>query len=212
MTMYRAKSLGKARYEVFDSSMHTQAMTRLQLENDLQRAIKHGEFRLEYQPIVSLDNGIIRGFEALVRWQHPLRGLVAPIEFIPVAEETGLIVPIGWWVLRNACIQMCKWQQNLATSLPLTINVNFSTKQFSQPHLVEQIEQILQETGLEASCLQLEITESVIADNPESVAAILWQLKELGVRLYIDDFGTGYSSLSYLHRFPIDGLKIRPLA
>lgn len=207
VTMYRAKSLG-TRYEVFDSSMHTQAMTRLQLENDLQRAIKRKEFRLEYQPIVSLDNGTIIGFEALVRWQHPLRGLVAPIEFIPVAEETGLIVPIGWWVLRKACMQMYQWQQNSATTLALTINVNFSTKQFSQPHLVEQIEQILQETGLEASCLQLEITESVIADNPESVAAILWQLKELGVRLYIDDFGTGYSSLSYLHRFPIDGLKI----
>lgn len=208
VTMYRAKSLGKARYEIFDSSMHTQAMTRLQLENDLQRAIKREEFRIEYQPIVSLNNGMIYGFEALVRWQHPLRGLVAPTEFIPVAEETGLIVPIGWWILRKACIQTRKWQQNLVPTVPLTISVNFSAKQFSQPNLAQQIEQILQETGLEANCLQLEITETVIIDNPESVAAILLQLKELGVRLYIDDFGTGYSSLSYLHRFPIDGLKI----
>ncbi len=208
VTMYRAKSLGKARYEVFDSSMHTQAMTRLQLENDLQRAIKREEFRIEYQPIVSLNNGMIYGFEALVRWQHPLRGRVAPTEFIPVVEETGLIVPIGWWVLRKACIQTRKWQQNLVTTVPLTISVNFSAKQFSQPNLVEQIEQILQETGLEANCLQLEITESVIIDNPTAVAAILLQLKKLGVRLYIDDFGTGYSSLSYLHRFPVNGLKI----
>ena len=205
VTMYRAKTL-RTRYEVFDETIHTEAMTLLQLE-DLKRAIKREEWRIEYQPIVSLNNGIIHGFEALVRWQHPLRGLIAPIEFIPVAEETGLIIPIGWWILRQACIQMRKWQQNLVTTLPLTINVNFSAKQFSQPHLVEQIKQILQETGLEASYLQLEITESALVNNPESIAH-LYQLKELGVRLYIDDFGTGYSCLSYLHRFPIDGLKI----
>ncbi|WP_250121460.1 EAL domain-containing protein [Chroococcidiopsis sp. CCMEE 29] len=208
VTMYRAKALGKARYEVFDTTMHTKAVELLQLENDLQRAIQRQEFRIDYQPIVSLKNGRVNGFEALLRWRHPERGLVSPSEFIPVAEETGLIVPLGWWVLREACRQTRAWQDYFVATSPLTISVNFSAKQFSQPYLVERIEQILQETELDAHCLKLEITESVIMGNAESAAAILLRLRMLGVQLYIDDFGTGYSSLSYLHRFPIDALKI----
>lgn len=206
VTMYRAKSSGKARYEVFDQTIHTQPIALLQLENDLQRAIKREEFRIDYQPIVSLTNGTIIGFEALLRWQHPLRGIVSPREFLPLAEETNLIIPIDWWMLRKACIQARKWQQ--IDTLPLTINVNFSGLQFTQPHLVELIEQILQETGLEASCLQLEINQTAIINNPESVTAILWQLKQLGVRLYIDNFCYYDSCFSYLHNLPIDGLKI----
>lgn len=205
VTMYRAKSSGKARYEVFDQTIHTQPLALLQLENDLQRALKREEFRIDYQPIVSLTNGIIIGFEALLRWQHPLRGIVLPREFLPLAEETNLIIPIDWWSLRKACIQARKWQQ--IDTLPLTINVNFSGLQFTQPHLVELISQVLQETGLEASCLQLEINQTTIINNPD-VTAILWQLKQLGVQLYIDNFGYCDSSLSYLHNLPIDGLKI----
>ncbi|MGE5658911.1 MAG: EAL domain-containing protein [Actinomycetota bacterium] len=206
--MYHAKALGKARHEVFDLSMHTRAVALLQLENDLRRAVERHEFLLFYQPIVSLTNGGISGFEVLLRWQHPQRGLVAPGEFIQVAEETRLIVPIGWWMLRSACQQMREWQQQFPTNPPLTISVNLSNQQFTQPDLIEQIEQILTETGLEARSLKLEITESVIMENAESATALLAQLRALGVQLYIDDFGTGYSSLSRLHSFPTDALKI----
>ena len=207
-TMYRAKVLGKGRYEVFDKTMHTQAMALLQLENDLRRAIERQEFRLHYQPIVSLKSNRVTGFEALARWQHPERGLVSPAEFIPVAEETGLIVPIGAWVLREACRQMRAWQVQFPVHSPLTISVNISGKQFSQPDLIKQIKQILHETGLDARSLKLEITESVLMENAESAVAMIVQLQNLGIRLSMDDFGTGYSSLSYLHRFPIDTLKI----
>jgi diguanylate cyclase (GGDEF)-like protein len=206
-TMYRAKAGGKARSEVFDSTMRIQAIARLQLETDLQWALKRQEFQLYYQPIVSLNNGNIKGFEALVRFCHPIRGLVEPAEFIPLTEETGLIVPLGYWVLREACRQLKTWQMQFPAT-PLTITVNLSGKQLLQADLVEQIEQILQETNLEPRSLGLEITESAIIQNAESAAIMLSQLKRLGVRLYMDDFGTGYSSLSYLHRFPIDTLKI----
>lgn len=206
--MYQAKARGKARYEVFDITMHTSAIALLQLETDLRRAIDRHEFRIHYQPIVSLFSGRINGFEALVRWQHPDRGLVSPTEFIPVAEETGLMIPIGWWVLREACRQMHVWQVQFPANPPLTISVNLSGKQFSQPDLSEQIKQILQETSLDPRTLKLEITESVIMENAESATIMLSQLQTLGVQLYMDDFGTGYSSLSYLHRFPIDILKI----
>lgn len=208
IAMYRAKALGRARYEIFDTAMHTRAVALLQLELDLRQAVNRQEFRLHYQPVVSLDTGRMTGFEALIRWQHPERGLISPAEFIPVAEETGLIVPIGWWVLSEACRQMHTWQMQSLTAAPLTISVNLSSKQFTQPNLAEQIHQILQSTGLEAKSLRLEITESAVMENAESAIATLLQLKELGVQLYIDDFGTGYSSLSYLHRFPIDTLKI----
>jgi diguanylate cyclase (GGDEF)-like protein len=206
-TMYRAKSTGKARYEVFDRAMQNQAMARLQLEIDLRWALERQELHVYYQPIMSLNNSRIAGFEALVRWQHPQRGWISPTEFIPVAEEAGLIVPLGWWVLREACSQIRAWQQ-LPTDLPLTISVNISGKQFAQPNLVKEIQQILQETGLDASSLKLEITESVLVDKTEAAVAILKQLKALGIGLSIDDFGTGYSSLSYLHQMPIDTLKI----
>lgn len=211
--MYRAKILGKARHEIFDTDMHTHAVALLELETDLRRAIEHQEFQVYYQPIVELKTSKIIGFEALVRWQHPDHGLISPIKFIPIAEETGLIVPIGQWVLREACRQVRTWQvqfpQNPQRSnLPLSVSVNLSSKEFLQPNLTQKISQILQETDLDARSLKLEITESAIMENAETTAAMLLQLKMLGVQLYIDDFGTGYSSLSYLHRFSVDALKI----
>ena len=207
--MYRAKALGKARYEVFDATMHAQAQERLQLETDLRQAIERCEFQLHYQPIVSLVTEAVIGFEALIRWQHPQRGLIFPEDFMPVAEETGLITSISQWVLQEACHQMGVWQRKFPASQPLTIGVNLSRKQLSQLHLVQRLELILQETGLDASSLKLEVTETALMDDREEVAAqILSQLKELGVQLSVDDFGTGYSSLSCLHYFPIDTLKI----
>lgn len=206
IALYRAKSLGKARHEVFNAVMHEQAVMRLQLENDLRRAIEQQEFHLHYQPIVLLKTESIVGFEALIRWQHPQRGSVSPAEFIPLAEETGLIVPIGYWVLYEACRQMYEWQRQFSVE-PMTMSVNLSTKQFAQLDLIAKIEQILLQTGLDARNLKLEITESSLMET-DSTAAMLGQLQALGVQLQIDDFGTGYSSLSYLHRFPIDTLKI----
>lgn len=206
--MYRAKALGKARAEVFGKDMHTLAVARLQLEIDLRRAIERQEFRLHYQPIIFLETGKIQGFEALVRWQHPDRGFIHPAEFIPVAEETGLIVPIGQWVLREACRQMHIWQEQSSNNFSLTISVNLSRKQFAQPNLVEQIKQILQETKLDPRNLSLEITESIVMENAEAATSMLLHLVALGMQLHMDDFGTGYSSLSYLHRFPINTLKI----
>jgi diguanylate cyclase (GGDEF)-like protein len=206
--MYRAKALGKARYEIFNAGMRDQAVTRLQLETDLRRALKHQEFQLQYQPIVLLETASLTGFEALVRWQHPERGAISPAEFIPIAEETGLILPLGQWVLREACRQMVAWQVQFSSNPSLTISVNISGRQFGQPNLIAQIKQILQETGLNAASLKLEITESVLMENTESATDMLLQLKALGVQLHMDDFGTGYSSLSYLHRFPVDMLKV----
>ena len=208
MTMYRAKELGKARLEVFDPTLHNKAMARLQLEIDLRRALENNELQVYYQPIVCLNNGKIAGYEALMRWKHPKRGFVSPVEFIPLAEETGLIISLGRWVLHQACYQLRIWQQQTFTSPPLTISVNISAKQFAEPNLIETIKEILQETQLDASSLKLEITESVLVDNPANAVAILKQLKALGIKLSIDDFGTGYSSLSYLHQMPFDTLKI----
>jgi diguanylate cyclase (GGDEF)-like protein/PAS domain S-box-containing protein len=208
IAMYRAKASGKARYAIFDESMYTQAAQLLQLEMDLRRAIERQEFQVYYQPIVSLETYKINGFEALLRWQHPELGFVSPERFIPLAEETGMIVPIGYWVLREACRQMRTWQLRSATNPPLTISVNISSKQFSHPHLIEQIRQILQDTGLEGSSLKLEITETVLMENSDSATAMLLQLRQMGIQLHIDDFGIGYSSLSYLHRFPSSALKI----
>jgi diguanylate cyclase (GGDEF)-like protein/PAS domain S-box-containing protein len=206
--LYRAKEQGKACYAVFDSLMYDRAVALLQLETDLRWAIERQEFRLHYQPIVSIATGAITGFEALVRWQHPKRGLISPAEFIPVAEETGLIVPIGQWVLQESCQQLCQWQAQFPSSAPLTMSVNLSTKQFSQPDLAQQIDHILQQTGLDPTCLKLEITESGIMQNDQFAALMLKQLKQLRIQLCIDDFGTGYSSLSRLRHFPIDVLKI----
>ena len=206
--MYHAKELGKARHEVFDLSMHTRAVALLQLENDLRRALDSQEFQLYYQPIVSLTSGTISGFEALLRWYHPQRGIVCPGEFIVVAEETRLIVPIGWWMMRSACRQTHQWHQKFPAHPLLTISVNLSNQQFKQPDLIPRLREILQETQLDPRSLKLEITEGVIMDNAESSATILAELKNLEVQLYIDDFGTGYSSLSRLHTFPTDALKI----
>ena len=205
--MYRAKTLGKARYEVFNSTMHDHVLTLLQLGNSLQRAVERQELRIQYQPIILIETGKITGFEALVRWQHPDRGLIFPNDFISIAEESGVIIPLGYWVLREACCQMRAWQLQFSDD-SLTISVNLSSKQFLQPDLVAQISQVLRETGLNSRCLKLEITESVIMENLESATSMLLQLKDLGCELHMDDFGTGYSSLSYLHRFPFDLLKI----
>ena len=208
MAMYRAKARGKARHEVFDAEMHTRAVALLQLETDLRWAIERNEFRLHYQPIVTLDSGAIIGFEALIRWQHPERGLVSPAEFIPIAEETGWIIPIGRWVLQEACAQLAKWQREVPAATPLSMSVNLSGKQFSQPDLIEIIKAVLDETDIIPGTLQLEITESAIMEEAQIVTSRLLELRQLGVKLGLDDFGTGYSSLSYLHRFPLDTLKI----
>jgi EAL domain-containing protein (putative c-di-GMP-specific phosphodiesterase class I) len=178
------------------------------MENDLRRAIDREELRVYYQPIVSLENGNLAGFEALIRWQHPERGFINPADFIPLAEDTGLIVPLGLWILKRACQQLCKWQWQSPANRSLFMSVNLSGKQVAQPSLVSDIREILDETHVEARHLKLEITESAVMENAERAARILNRLKELGVQLSIDDFGTGYSSLSYLHRFPVNTLKI----
>ena len=206
--MYRAKALGKARYEVFDADMRASVMARLQLETDLHRALEREELRNFYQPIVALASGEIAGFEALLRWQHPTRGLLGPIEFIPVAEETGLIRELGWWNLRKACQQISEWRAGSIAHRHLSISVNLSAKQFLQPKLVEDIRNLLHELALPPEALKLEITESTVMADPSAAIEMLQQIKSLGIRLAIDDFGTGYSSLSYLHRFPLDTLKI----
>ena len=206
--LYRAKALGKARYEVFDMEMRDRAVARLRLDTDLRRAIERGDFQLYYQPIVSLQHGTIEGFEALLRWPHWDRGLVYPADFIPVAEETGLILPMGWWALREACRQLATWQRMVGPDRVLTMAVNLSGKQFAQLDMAPLIERILKETGVPAAAVKLEITESAIVDNTASMIGLLLQLKALGLQIAIDDFGTGYSSLSYLHRLPIDSLKI----
>ncbi|OLE52875.1 MAG: hypothetical protein AUG51_15950 [Acidobacteria bacterium 13_1_20CM_3_53_8] len=208
IAMHRAKISGESRQQVFDTTMHSHAVALLKLETDLRKTVTEQEYRICYQPIVSLKTDRIAGFEALVRWQHPERGLVFPDEFIPVAEETGLIIHLDRWVLREAAAQMRKLHERYPARMPLTVSVNLSAKQFSRHDLIRQVEQILCDTGLDASNLKLEITENVLLINTDSVNRMLTQLKALGVELHLDDFGTGYSSLSYLHRFPIDALKI----
>lgn len=207
LTMYYAKANGKAQYAVFDPAMHTKAVTRLQSETDLRQALERQNLCLYYQPILNLTTHQLIGFEALIRWQHPTRGWVSPAELISLAEETGLILPLGQWVLQEACRQMQAWQVQFS-SRSLTINVNISSNQITQPDLTEQIEQALRQTGLAADRLKLEITESVIMKNIEIACAKLKTLRSLGVQVSIDDFGTGYSSLSYLQKLPIDTLKI----
>ena len=212
IAMYRAKSAGKARSEMFDKEMHVQGVKRLQFETELRRAIQRDEFAIRYQPIINLETLRIAGFEALVRWNHPERGLLAPNEFIAVAEETGMIVQIGQWVLRESCRQMRVWETRRkmldADSQAMTISVNLSCKQFLQPDLVEQVEAALNEAGLPAGCLKLEITESHIMENPDAAISMMNRLRTLGVEFSLDDFGTGYSSLDHLHRLPVSSLKI----
>ena len=206
--MYHAKAKGKARHEVFDSCMSAPALDRMDLEMDLRSAISRQEFRLHYQPILRLDTGRITEVEVLIRWQHEKRGLLQPDAFIGLTEETGLIVPIGQWVLSEACRQARVWQLEFPSDPPLVMSVNLSAKQFQHPQLVDEITQALTESGLEASCLKLEITESVVMQDAPATLAKLKELKDLGIRLAIDDFGTGYSSLGYLKSFPVDTLKI----
>jgi diguanylate cyclase (GGDEF)-like protein/PAS domain S-box-containing protein len=206
--MYRAKEHGRGSFELFDIGMHVRNAALSQLETGLRRALAHGEFRVHYQPIISLESWRISGFEALVRWEHPEHGYISPLKFIPVAEETGLIIPIGQWVLREACEQLRAWQEQFPSEPPLSISVNLSGKQLSQPDLIDRISKILDETGLAPESLNIEITESAIIENIDAAATTLKRIKALGIRLSLDDFGTGYSSLSYLHRFPIDTLKI----
>lgn len=206
--MYRAKSAGKAQHIIFDSEMHAQVLNRMKLEADLRRGVERQEFFLLYQPIVSLHTERLAGFEALVRWRHPERGFVSPTEFIPLAEETGLIVPIGHWVMQEACRQLKEWQAAYPDSFPLHISVNLSCRQFMQPNLIRQIESVLEETDMDPRYLKLELTESAVMDNVEAAIKQLQEIRDLGIKLSMDDFGTGYSSLSYLHRFPLNTLKI----
>jgi len=208
LAMYRAKTIGHASYAVFDSAMHESAVALHRLEMDLRRAVERDEFVVHYQPIVSLDTDRILGFEALLRWEHPQWGLVAPDYFIHVAEETGLIVPLGWWVLHESCAQTRRWQELFPLDPPLSISVNVSGKLIVQPDLIAQVQWILEKTGLSASSLRLEITESAIMSHGVKSLGALESLRALGVQLHIDDFGTGYSSLSYLQRFSYDSIKI----
>jgi diguanylate cyclase (GGDEF)-like protein len=208
IAMYRAKENGKARYEMFDQLMHARAVSRLQLESDLRQAVEQKEFAVYYQPIMALKTGRLAGFEALVRWNHPRRGIVSPGDFVPVAEETGLIVPIGQWVLEEACKKVREWQMQSPTHRTLSLSVNLSARQVAQTDLLANIKSALATSKLNPHHLKLEITESVVMENAEAAALMFKQLRSLGVQLSIDDFGTGYSSLSYLHRFPLNYLKI----
>jgi diguanylate cyclase (GGDEF)-like protein len=208
LAMYHAKAKGKARHEIFDGTMSAPALDRMDLEMDLRSAITNRDFRLHYQPILRLETGRIVEVEALIRWQHEKRGLLQPDAFIGLTEETGLIVPIGQWVLTEACRQARAWQIEFPRTPALGMSVNLSAKQFQNPKLVEEITDALTMSGLDPACLKLEITESVVMQDVPATLAKLHELKELGVRLAIDDFGTGYSSLGYLKRFPVDTLKI----
>lgn len=206
--MYRAKEKGEVDYQVFDPSMDEQSLSRLKLENDLRQAIEGEEFAIHYQPLVNLQTTRTFEVEALVHWKHPERGLVPPSEFIPLAEESGLIVPLGKWVLKESCRQAREWQERYPSRPPLILSVNLSGKQLQHPDMVRTVEQILRETGLEARCLGLDITETVLIETAEGSGSVLERLKGMGVRLNIDDFGTGYSSFYYLKHLPADTLKI----
>ena len=208
VAMYEAKSEGKARFKVFNEEMYEKALRRLELENELRRAIEGGELRVHYQPKISLENGTIVGMEALARWEHPERGLIPPDEFIPLAEETDLIHPLGAWVLGEACGRAREWQDRYPHVGDLVMSVNISAKQFQQPELVADLTRILEQSGLAPHHLQLEITESVVTEDMDFTTRVMRELKELGVQLSIDDFGKGYSSLTSLKKFPLDDLKI----
>lgn len=209
--MYRAKEGGKARHEVFSAEMRARAVSLLRLETDLRRAVEREEFAVHYQPIVSLRSGKIVGLEALLRWEHPERGLVSPEEFVQLAEEMGLIVPIGTLVLREACHRAAHWRTAFPDLRPLSMSVNLSAIQVARPGLVDLVEGTLRESGLDGRILHLELTEGALMREPETAVAVLSDLRNLGVRVHIDDFGTGYSSLSLLHRFTVDALKIDQL-
>jgi EAL domain-containing protein (putative c-di-GMP-specific phosphodiesterase class I) len=206
--MYRAKERGRNRYEVFDSSMRVEAVERLEMEQALRRALGRSELCLFYQPVLDVDSGSVVGVEALLRWNHPERGLLRPAEFISLAEDTGLILPIGRWALQEACRQAQRWREADPQRLPLTIAVNLSARQLAQPDVADMVAEALESTGTDPSQVWLEITESVLTGDTETTIGALRALKALGVRLSVDDFGTGYSSLLYLKRFPVDTLKV----
>ncbi|NCJ07049.1 EAL domain-containing protein [Synechococcales cyanobacterium C] len=208
IAMYRAKNQGKGRYAIFDQVMYDQTLKRLEIESDLRQAVEQSAFFLCYQPIFNIQSGQLYGFEALIRWQHPQKGLVSPADFIPTAEETGLIIPIGKWVLREACRQLRTWQVQFPEIPDLKLSVNLSGKQIQDPTLLTTIDQILAESGLDGSCLRLEITESMLMDSGEDSSHLLLQLRDRSILLSIDDFGTGYSCLSYLRRLPVNTLKV----
>jgi EAL domain-containing protein (putative c-di-GMP-specific phosphodiesterase class I) len=207
IAMYYAKDRGDE-FVVFDEQMHTRAVSLVELETDLRYAIERGEFEMHYQPIVDLQNLQLAGFEALVRWNHPTFGQIAPDRFIPVSESTGLIVPMTLMILEMSCSQMVDWQKRFPATSPRFVSVNISGVHFGNPALVEQIKDVLARTGISPRCLKLEITETAIMENGENAVAMLREIRDLGVQLSIDDFGTGYSSLGYLQQFPIDTLKI----
>ncbi len=206
--MNRAKLAGRARHELFEAEMHADVVARLRLETQLRRALERDELVLYYQPIVRLDTGLLAGFEALVRWRHPERGLLRPAEFIDMAEETGIIIPIGWWVLRQACLQLREWVNRVPGAERLTMNINLSARQFRQPDLLPRIDAVLAETGVRGNAVELEITESVFLESGELATRAVTELRQRGVRVCIDDFGTGYSSLGYLRRLSVDTVKI----
>jgi EAL domain-containing protein (putative c-di-GMP-specific phosphodiesterase class I) len=208
IAMYRAKAAGKARFEVFDRDMHQNAVALLKLETELRLGVQNNNFVMHYQPIIDFGSGRIVGFEALVRWEHPERGLIAPTNFIAIAEETGLIVPLGWWVLEESCRQTREWQQRFPSNPPLFISVNVSGKLFMKHGIVDRLLATLEATGLPPESLRLEVTENVVLEHVDAALDNLQTLRGLGIQLSIDDFGTGYSSLSYLQRFHYDELKI----
>ena len=207
IAMYQAKENHQGSM-VFDQTMHIRAVTRMQLETDLRHAVERDELIVYYQPIIDLATMSLNGFEALMRWRHPQRGIVPPNEFIPLAEETGLIVPLTLWILRESCRQTVEWQRRSPRHRPLMVSVNLSGRHFEQSDIVGQVRGVIEETGIDPTCLKLELTESAVMENAERTITLLKQLRALGVQLSIDDFGTGYSSLSYLHRFPINMLKV----
>jgi predicted signal transduction protein with EAL and GGDEF domain len=208
LAMYRAKTLGKARCEVFDAALHASAVSRLKLETELRKAIECGELRVHYQPIIRLSDKQIAGFEALVRWEKPGVGLISPAEFIAVAEDSGLILPMNRWLRLEACKRMQLWNRDFPINPPLVLSLNVTAKEFVHPSLVSDVKDALEQTGLSPFCLQLEILETAAMGEPGKTEEVLRKVKTLGVRLSIDDFGTGYSSLNRLRHFPIDALKI----
>jgi EAL domain-containing protein (putative c-di-GMP-specific phosphodiesterase class I) len=209
--MYRAKARGRNRYMVFDTEMYGRMRLQLELESDLRQALQRNELAVHYHPVISLERGNVAGMEALLRWAHPERGVLLPGEFIALAESTGLIVEIGWWVLREACRQLRAWQLQYPVSAPrLSMSVNFSARQFLQPNLLEKIDVILEETGVEPGSLRLDLTEAAVGQDPEQAARLLGQLRDRGIEICIDDFGTGYSSLRELQELPISVVKIAP--
>jgi EAL domain-containing protein (putative c-di-GMP-specific phosphodiesterase class I) len=208
IAMYHAKASGKARFEVFDVQMRSQAFSRLETEQELRIALEKQEIELYYQPIISIDSNRVVSLEALIRWNHPRRGLLLPGEFLPIAEESGLILSIGKWVLNEACAQLKSWHERCPWLANVTVNVNVSNRQFAQPNFVQEVLEALQTTGLSAESLKLEITESVLISNYAAANQVFTQLRQLGIQLQIDDFGSGYSALGYLQHFPISAVKI----